>query len=601
MTGLTAMTAEEIAEKLFAERRGLGWIARCPAHDDNNPSLAIGEGEDGRVLLKCHAGCEIERILDVLNLQTRDLFPPREGGSWSCPSDRATAQPTYSKAQLRSSVAPREGLSLAEYANAKKLPTEFLRSVGVTEMPYGGRNAVRISYVGDSGLEQAVRFRIALDGDRFRWRKGSKPHLYGLDQFKKGRKLGHIALVEGESDCHTLWFHDVPAVGLPGASGWNEHRDAKHFADIETIYVVVEPDAGGQAVREWLSRSSLRDRVKLVHLSAKDASALYLHSPDDFLRNWKQSCQNAKPWSSVEADARDRERETHWDQCSSLACSSDILFELDKALDDQGLAGERRGAKLLYLAMVSRRFDRPVSVAVKGPSSGGKSYLVQLILKLFPAEAYYCLTGMSERALVYSDEPLRHRFLVMYEASGISTDTATYFVRTLLSENCLKYETVEKTKDGIKARKIEREGPTGLITTTTQLGLHPENETRLVSITVTDTQEQTRAVFQSVAKGDSRPDFDFSRWHALQRWIDLNQSNVVIPYAGCLANLVLPVHTRLRRDFNMLLSLIRAHTLLHQASRQKDDTGNIIATLEDYERVHELFADLLAVGVNKTV
>ena len=35
---------------------GHGWQARCPAHDDRNPSLNIAEGDDGRALLKCHAG-----------------------------------------------------------------------------------------------------------------------------------------------------------------------------------------------------------------------------------------------------------------------------------------------------------------------------------------------------------------------------------------------------------------------------------------------------------------------------------------------------------------------------------------------------------------
>ena len=33
-------------------------------------------------------------------------------------------------------------------------------------------------------------------------------------------------LVEGESDCHTLWHHRIPAVGLPGAGNWREDRDA---------------------------------------------------------------------------------------------------------------------------------------------------------------------------------------------------------------------------------------------------------------------------------------------------------------------------------------------------------------------------------------
>jgi hypothetical protein len=60
---------------------GSGWSALCPAHDDRSPSLSIGEGDDGRILLKCHAGCDTEVILDAAGLQWEDLFNPRQGGS----------------------------------------------------------------------------------------------------------------------------------------------------------------------------------------------------------------------------------------------------------------------------------------------------------------------------------------------------------------------------------------------------------------------------------------------------------------------------------------------------------------------------------------
>ena len=104
---------------------------------------------------------------------------------------------------------------------------------------------------------------------------------------------------------------------------------------------------------------------------------------------------------------------------------------------------------------------------------------------------------MSERALAYSDEPLKHRILVIYEAAGMDSEFGSYLIRSLLSEGRLRYETVEKTKEGLVSKVIEREGPTGLITTTTALRLHPENETRMLSLTVTDTPEQTQGCLRS--------------------------------------------------------------------------------------------------------
>jgi hypothetical protein len=55
------------------------WIARCPAHADKAPSLSIRELDDGRVLLHCFAGCEVQSVLDATALTFTDLFPERLG------------------------------------------------------------------------------------------------------------------------------------------------------------------------------------------------------------------------------------------------------------------------------------------------------------------------------------------------------------------------------------------------------------------------------------------------------------------------------------------------------------------------------------------
>ena len=50
-------------------------MVRCPAHDDRNPSLHPSEGDDGRILLKCFAGCTAEQIVKAMNLTLADLMP----------------------------------------------------------------------------------------------------------------------------------------------------------------------------------------------------------------------------------------------------------------------------------------------------------------------------------------------------------------------------------------------------------------------------------------------------------------------------------------------------------------------------------------------
>jgi hypothetical protein len=281
----------------------------------------------------------------------------------------------------------------------------------------------------------------------------------------------------------------------------------------------------------------------------------------------------------------------------------DILSRFAAEVKSAGLVGEINNAKILYLALTSRLFERPVSIAIKGVSAGGKSFTVEQVLNFFPPDAYFVRTGMSERAIIYSTEDYRYRFIIIFEAAGMNSDLMSYLIRTLLSEGRVVYEVVEKTKAGLQPRRIEKEGPTGLITTTTAPKLHPENETRLLSLGVIDTPDQTRAVMQALAADDAAKvnPVNYAPWHALQAWLAAGERQVTIPFAAALAERVPPVAVRLRRDFQLLLTLIRAHALLHRGTRDSDNHNRIIATLADYKAVRDLVAKLFSEGVEATV
>jgi hypothetical protein len=507
------------------------------------------------------------------------------------------------RTRMRKGATPR-GCRLAECAEAKRLPLEFLFANGLREISYQRAPAISIPYFSHDGSDPAIRFRLALDGlDRFRWRKGSRLRLYGLHRLPAAYEAGFVVLVEGESDCYTLWLHDFPALGLPGAGNWDEERDSPLLAELAVIFVFVEPDRGGDALMKWLRRSSIARRAKLVRLQdAKDPSALYLADPDKFRTAFQQALDEADPLEAIanrEAKAAARKARKAADD---LLFQEDILACFAVELPRAGLVGEDRNAKILYLVLTSRLFGRPVSVVVKGPSSGGKSFTVEVVLKFFPSSAFWERTALSDRVLAYSDEDFRHRHLVIYEAAGVASDIATYLVHSLLSEGCIRYEVVEKTKDGMRSRLIEKEGPSGRIMTTTATKLHPENETRLLSLGVKDTPAQTRVILHALARdNDLTPAVDFVRWQAFQKWLEAGERRVIVPFAERLADLVPPVAVRLRRDFRLLLTMVEAHALLDREQRDRDDQGRIVATLRDYEVVRELVADLFAEGVDATV
>jgi putative DNA primase/helicase len=68
------MNAAEFARHFTrVKRRGTWHDARCPAHDDRRPSLSFKDGDRG-LIVKCHAGCALERVVAALGLRMRDLF-----------------------------------------------------------------------------------------------------------------------------------------------------------------------------------------------------------------------------------------------------------------------------------------------------------------------------------------------------------------------------------------------------------------------------------------------------------------------------------------------------------------------------------------------
>jgi hypothetical protein len=206
----------------------------CPVHDDHNPSLGVDLRKDGagaKVVVNCRSReCSYADILRATGLTDADL---RFNGEVD-----ATAY----------------GCTLEAYAGSKNLPLAFLTrddvalEDGTCYVKALGREipAVEIPYADEYGEQVATRYRISLAGDdRFRWERGSSTILYGLHKLEEAHEAGYVLLVEGESDCHTAWYRDLPAVGVPGAKNWKDEW-AEHLSGIPKIFVLVEPDEAGK-------------------------------------------------------------------------------------------------------------------------------------------------------------------------------------------------------------------------------------------------------------------------------------------------------------------------------------------------------------------
>ena len=560
----------------------------CPAHDDVHPSLSLTV-TDNTVLLHCWAGCTQDAVIAAL----------RRRGLWG-EAHRAVKNVTANQP-------PPAGLTLAQLAEAKKLPIETLRGLGVADQTYNGAPAVRIPYVDDAGNVTAVRYRLNLRTEpRFVWRKGDRVSLYG--DLRDARRAGWTLVVEGESDCWSCWVHKLPAVGMPGKTTWRSDW-AKLLAGLD-VYLWCEPDAWPALPLE-IGRDIPTLRVIRAPEGCKDLSEAHIAGLDvaalvEDLRT------RALPVSQIFHDQRQAELAELANRAAPLFAARDPLELAEAAIRGQGYGGDVQQAVIVYLAATSRLLAlRPGGMAVHtillGPPSGGKSFTVSVVLRLLPEGAYRVIDAGSPRALIYDDADLRHRLLVFGEADSLPSgedNPAASALRGLLQDGRLHYMvTVRDPSTGdFTLREIDKPGPTVLVTTAVR-PLGGQLMTRLFSLEVADDASQVAAALRTQAAvelhGASAPD---AAMVAFQSYLQARAPwDVVVPFAERLADAIARTACapRILRDFARLLSLVKSVAVLRHRRRHVDGDGRLIAELADYRTVRVLVGPMYEASVSE--
>jgi len=200
------MTAQDLLTQLHGVKplsRG-GWTARCPAHEDRHASLKVDEGDDGRILVRCHAGCEVQSIVSALGITLRDLYAddatPNGNGKGHANGRRKVATYTYEDADGR---------------------------------PVYYRD--RYEWI-EGGARQKAIYPRQPDGSK----RGAPPLPYRLPAMLRAIEQGApVILVEGEKPADALAERGYCATTTGSASSWRSEF-AEYFRG---AHVVLWPDA----------------------------------------------------------------------------------------------------------------------------------------------------------------------------------------------------------------------------------------------------------------------------------------------------------------------------------------------------------------------
>lgn len=191
------MRTDEFTDQLRNVRKsGTGFIACCPAHNDRRQSLSVSTGDDGRILVHCHAGCSTEQVTEALGLTLSDLMPETKEKS-----GQRTIVATYDYHDT-------EGRLVFQVVRFH--PKDFRQ-----RRPDGR-----------GGWEWSL-------GD-------TKRVLYHLPELAKGVAAGRrVLVVEGEKDVHTLESMGFVATTNAGGAGkWTDD----YTAALTGAHVVIMPD-----------------------------------------------------------------------------------------------------------------------------------------------------------------------------------------------------------------------------------------------------------------------------------------------------------------------------------------------------------------------
>ena len=254
--------------------------ALCPLHEDRNPSFSANI-ETG--LWKCY-GCDKSGnpqtfLQELHGISAQDALEQLNRMAGVEPQEQQKKRKKY---------------TIEDYAQAKKLPVEFLKQLGIKQ----GKNWIIIPYMDESGAVVSSRQRHGGEGGpRFTWTRGSKVGLYGLWELAKIREQGYVILVEGESDSHTLWYQGYPALGAPGASTF-QPAWAELLKGLK-IYVFKEPDISGETFLRKVSQSLVKVKfegeVRQISLmDSKDPSELHCKDPSKFKEHWQAAMDMAE-------------------------------------------------------------------------------------------------------------------------------------------------------------------------------------------------------------------------------------------------------------------------------------------------------------------
>lgn len=251
------MTAEIVAKALGGRKVGDGWIARCPAHCDRDPSLSVRDAKDGKILVHCHAGCQ-QTVL-IAELRNRGLWHQTRGCLQESASAPLSSGPPDSSALNRGRAAALwqeatliAGTIAARYLTSRRVFPLAAEFDGLVlrfhpSCPYGGsRHPCLLALMRDlfSNEPQAIqRTALTSTGQKIGRRSLGRTSSSAIKLSPDEDVASGLVIGEGlETVLSAVSMDFRPAWALGDAGSV---RNFPVFSSIECLTIIVDNDENG--------------------------------------------------------------------------------------------------------------------------------------------------------------------------------------------------------------------------------------------------------------------------------------------------------------------------------------------------------------------
>jgi DNA primase len=326
-----------------------------------------------------------------------------------------------------------------------------------------------------------------------------------------------------------------------------------------------------------------------------------IHELINQLEKYRKETNQTKPQTKTRHQLRDVTQRQETEAINQLNKSNLDQIIMDK-LQQTGIIGEDKNALFLFLILLSHKMKRTLHAMVQGTSGSGKSHLISKVADtMYDQNKIKRFTRVTDKSFYnYGEYDLQNTGIILEDYDGLSEEAEMAW-RELQSNNKLSSSVSQKNEQTGEIHTGEKYvfGPIASLVATTKFRIYEDNESRVFTIAIDESEAQTEKVLEYMAKKASK---QITVEQETQIQIELqNIVYLLKPYQVQNSyRLELPKNVKHRRRLTQMLhDFIEQVTILYQYQRNKQNETTLITEVQDLEIAVDLMFNSIVIKADE--